>query len=141
MPNKAAIGVGPYSGGAPRSRAASVLQMLRRKIALRAELEIESVKIAETLPALTESENAELLTLLASEEASMDADIAALQAEAERIAREESAAHHVRPLQVPLSRTASRILQSEIERRLNRGHCPDLAILAEQAIRTVYAGE
>jgi hypothetical protein len=132
------VGVGPYAGGATRSRATAGLQMLRRKIALRAELEIESAKIAETLPSLTEAENAELIALLASENARMDQDIAACRAEAQRIAAEEAQARHIKPLKVPLSRTASRILQDEIERRLSRGHCPPVELLTEQAIRAVH---
>lgn len=138
--NTPGVGIGAYAGGAARSRPAAVLAMLRRKIALRAELEIETARIAETLPALSPAEHAELIALLASEEATMDADIAALQAEAERIAREEAAARHVKPLQVSLTRTSSRLLQIEIQRRLARGHCPDLSILAEQAIRRAYGG-
>jgi hypothetical protein len=72
-------GVGPYAGGATRSCAAAVPQMLRRKIALRAW-----------------------------------------------------------PIAVSLNKTASRILQDEIERRLSRGHCPPVELLTEQAIRAVY---
>jgi hypothetical protein len=72
-------GVGPYAGGATRSCAAAVPQMLLRKIALRAW-----------------------------------------------------------PIAVPLSKTASRILQDEIERRLARGHCPPVELLTEQAIRAVH---
>ena len=94
-------------------------------------------QIAETLPSLTEAENAELIALLASENARMDQDIAACRAEAQRIAAEEAQARHIKPLKFPLSRTASRILQDEIERRLSRGHCPPVELLTEQAIRAV----
>jgi hypothetical protein len=42
------------------------------------------------------------------------------------------------PIAVSLNKTASRILQDEIERRLSRGHCPPVELLTEQAIRAVY---
>jgi hypothetical protein len=102
-------------------------------------LEIESAKIAETLPALTEAENAELIALLAAEDAKLDRDVAALQAEAARLATEAAAARNIKPLSVPLSKAASRILQNEITRRLADGYCPGLAILTETAIRRAYA--
>jgi hypothetical protein len=133
-------GIGAYAGGAARSRPAAVLAMLRRKIALRAELETESAKIAEALPALSEAEHAELIALLANEEASMDQDITDLEAEARRIAAEQAQARNVKPLQVSLSRTSSRLLQIEIQKRLARGHCPPVELLAEQAIRRAYGG-
>ena len=53
MPDETLCGIGPYGGPSPRSRASTVLQMMRRKITLRAELEIESAKIAATLPTST----------------------------------------------------------------------------------------
>ena len=138
MPNdKAAIGLGSYN--APHGRTAAMLAMLRRKIALRAELEIVSAKIAETLPTITENERAELIALLAAEDAKLDQDVAALQAEAARLATEAAAARNIKPLSVPLSKAASRILQNEITRRLADGYCPDLAILTETAIRRAYA--
>ncbi len=102
------VGVGPY---AAHSRPAALLQMLRKKIALRAELEIETARIQEALPSLTEAENAELRATLASEDSKLEADVTALRAEAERIAREEAAAKHVRPMTVPLSKAASQMVQ------------------------------
>ena len=117
----------------PHLRRVELSAVSSRKITLRAELELESARIAETLPSLTESENAELRELLASEEKTLDADVLA-------IAKEEAASRNVKRLAIPLSKTASRILSLGIERRLELGHCPDLAILAEQAIRQAYGG-
>jgi hypothetical protein len=115
------VGVGPFAGGATRSRPGALLQMSRKKIALRAELEIETARIQEALPSLTEAENAELRAMLASEDSKLDADVTAPQAEAERIAREETAAKHVRPMMVPLSKAASQMVQAKAERRIARG--------------------
>lgn len=133
-----AVGIGAYRGGAAPSRATLVFAALKRKCELRAALEIESAKIAAALPSLNENEFAELRDMMAKEDAAADADVAALAAEAKHLAAEAAASRNVRPLAVSLSKAASRILAHEIERRLERGHCPDLAILAEQAIRAAY---
>ena len=133
-----AVGIGAYRGGAAPSRATLVFAALKRKCELRAALEIESAKIAAALPSLNENEFAELRDMMAKEDAAADADVAALAAEAKRLAAEAAASRNVRPLAVPLSKAASRILAHEIERRIERGHCPDLSILAEQAIRVAY---
>jgi len=84
------------------------------------------------------AERAELIALLAAEDAKLDQDVAALEAEARRIAAEAAAAKNVKALSVPISKAASRILADEISRRLELGHCPPLELLAEQAIRQDY---
>jgi hypothetical protein len=136
------IGLGPYQGGGTRPARPtprSVFESLKRKVALKTVLAIETAKIAAAMPMLGEAGTQELMALLASEDASADADIANLRKDAERIAREEAAARNTRPMQFPLSKAAPKVLQSEIERRLERGHCPPLELLAEQAIRQAYA--
>jgi len=139
MPDENLRGVAPYGGGGgPRSRPAAILAIIKRKAQLRAELALEAKRVQEMLPGLTEAEHAELIAMLTSEDFKLDADVAELREGAERIAREEARAKHVKPLQVRLSRTASHILQHEIERRLSRGHYPPVELLTEQAIRCVY---
>ena len=130
-------GLSAYRHAAP-SRAVIVFAALKRKVELRAALEVETARIFAALPTLTESEFGELRALMETFDADVDADVAALQTEAARLAREAAAARTIKPLAVPISKTASRILAHEIERRLSRGHCPDLAMLAEQAIRQCY---
>ncbi len=138
MPNKPDnIGVGHYSE-VSRSRAATVLQAIRRKIELRAALEVETSRIEAMLPTLTEAENAELRAALASDDARLDQDMIALAAETSRLASEAAAAKNITPMKVQLSRTASKLLKQEIERRLESGHCPDTSILIEQSIRQTY---
>ena len=134
------IGTGPYSGGAVRSKSATVLQVIRRKIELKTQLALETSRLETLLPTLSPEENAEVRAALAADDAQLDQDVAALAREANRLAREAAAAKAIRPLSVTLSKAASGILAREIERRLNQGHCPDLAILAEQAIRATYGG-
>ncbi len=133
------VGSGSYRGGATTpSRVSLMFQMLRKKVALRAALEIQTTEIAATLPSLSEVEKHELIALLAADECAIDQDVTALQSEATRIVREEPAHHNVKPMQVQLSRTASKLLQQEIERRLQSGHCPDTSILIEQSVRIAY---
>ena len=121
--NKPDRGVAPYGGPAPHSRAQAVLHMIRRKIVLRCELALETSAIQKAVSELSEAENAELRALLEAEDARLDQDMAALRVDAQRLAAEAAAARNVRPLSVPLSKTASAVLAREIPRRLELGHC------------------
>ena len=115
--NKPDRGVAPYGGPAPHSRAQAVLHMIRRKIVLRCELALETSAIQKAVSELSEAENAELRALLEAEDARLDQDMAALRVDAQRLAAEAAAARNVRPLSVPLSKTASAVLAREIPRK------------------------
>jgi len=89
------------------------MAMVRRKVALRAELEIVSAKVTEAIPTLSERERSELIALMAAEDTRADQDLVALRAEAQRIAIEEAQAQHVRTMTIPLSKSASKLVQEE----------------------------
>jgi hypothetical protein len=74
----------------------------------------------------------------AAEDASIDQDITALQAEAARLLAEAAAVNNVKRLSVPISKAASALLAREIERRPELGHCE---LLTEQAIRQAFGGQ
>ena len=112
--------------------------MLKHKIELRAQLAIETAKIEEALSGLDESGAQELVHILSEHQGELDQDIDTFRAAAEARAREEAEARGFKPLSVPLTRTSSRLLVLEVQRRLADGYCAPLETLAEQAIRQCY---
>ena len=93
------IGTGPYSGGAVRSNAATVLQVIRRKIELKTQLALETSRLETLLPTLTPEENAEVRAALAKDAAALDADVA----------RPGSARQTASPARPPPPATSSRL--------------------------------
>jgi len=136
--DKAASAIAPYGGGGVRSRAANVLALVRRRISLRSELELISGQISEAVPALTDSERVELITALSAEDTKLDRDVATLREQAQRIQAEEAQSKHVRPMTVPLSRTASRMVQAEAERRAMRGAYLSAEVLVTEAVKHTF---
>ena len=100
-------------------------------------LEIETAKIAEALPALNAVEIEQLQSMLASEVENYGADAEALS---QQIEREAALAASTRAMDVRLSREASRALQDEMLRRMERGHCPAPAALVGEAVAKAFAG-
>ncbi len=134
-----AVGLSPYSGRKPgRPGVCDVLQMLQRKVELRALLEAEQEKIAAALPNLNPDETQQLLSLMATEVKALDGDpaIAAVTEEA------AYAAQGIRALTVTLSRPASKALQSEVVRRIHQGnYCPPTELLLSEAVRRAFGNE
>lgn len=134
-------GLGPYqAGGGTRAKASprTLAEMIKRKIAMKAELALMSAQIQEGVALLDEHGAQDLVQLLTEHESTVDQDIEALRQEAERRAREEAAARHVKAMTVPLSKSASPLLQAEAERRVALGTYPSAQVLITEAIKQVF---
>ena len=114
MPNEGQIGIGAYSGsqGAKKPAPKSVCEMLMRKSRLRAELQMESQRIAEALPSLSAIELGELKELVAVEIQAIDDDAR------REIEHEAALATSTKAMEVRLDRTTSQALQIQMLRRL-----------------------
>jgi|SRR5271166_662488 len=136
MPN--VTGPGDYSGPRTGSRASSVLALMRRRIALRSELEVISGQISDVVPQLSQAERAEVIYALSADDVKLDADMSALRIETERVQAEEARAQHARKMQVSLSRAASALVQRKAERRASHGTFMSAEELVTQAICASY---
>jgi hypothetical protein len=134
-------GLAGYSRGGDGTRRPGprqVFEMMLRKAELRSLLQIEAAKIQEALPHLNAAETEQLQAMLASEVADADAETAAL---ARQLDREAVLAASTKAMDVRLSREASRALQAEMMRRIERqGFCPAPAQLAAEAVKRAFGG-
>ena len=135
------IGLAVYQGntGERRPGVKQIFEMMLRRAQLRSLLEIEASKIAEAIPHLSADETRQLQSMLSDEVVAADADVAAL---AQQIDREAALAASTKAMDVRLTREASRVLQGEMMRRIDRqGFCPAPSQLAGEAIARAYGGQ
>jgi hypothetical protein len=138
MPDEPTIGLSStyQGGGAERPGPRQIFQMVVRKTEYRALMELESRRIAEALPYLSSTETEQLSEMLQGEIADCNADVSAL---AEQVDREAALAASTRAMDVRLSREASRALQAEMLRRIERlGFCQAPAQLTGEAVMRAY---
>jgi hypothetical protein len=131
------LGLGTYAPGGRKTSPRRILERLREKCRLRAELAAVQADIDAGLPKLSASELQELQGLLAGEAASVDADAADLAA---KVAAEAELAQTQRAMRITVSRRASEILGVEVERRILRGSFPSAEALTSEAIERAFAG-
>ena len=125
-------GLGPYSGhkaGKPSPR--DVLLLLQEKCRYRALIEELQSKIDLALPHLDQEQTQELLSLMAVESSDMTdtPEIVRVQQEAVQ------AVAGIKPMDIKLTRSATKALKDEIVRRLSTGqYCKPTELLIAEAV-------
>ena len=119
-------GLAPYQGhkaGRPSPR--TVLALIQKKCELRA------------MRHLNQAQTQELLSLMAveSSDVATGPDIVRVQEEAVQ------AAQGIQPLDVRLTRPATKALKDEVIRRLSTGYCPPTPLLVAEAVRAQFERE
>ncbi len=124
-------GLAPYQG--PQAdRVHDALTLLKRKAELRAMLHELHEQLILALSGLDREQTQELLALMDME--------AATGPEIEQV-REEAAqaAQGIRPLDVKLTRPATKAIREEVVRRLSAGRpCPPTPLLVAEAVRNQF---
>ncbi len=131
--NSKTTGLASYQGPkAGRAGPRDVLALLQEKCRYRAMIEELQEKIDMALPHLDQQQTQELLSLMA-EESSDNIDIVQIQQEAVQ------AAAGIHPIDIKLTRPATKALKNEVIRRLSAGHyCPPTELLVAEAVRKQF---
>jgi hypothetical protein len=137
MPDETCIGLSGYSSAGAKSAARRAFLALQEKCRLRAALAAIQADLDAMIPTLNANELQELRGLMAGEVQAIDQDAAALRA---KIAEEERLSKSTKAMQVQISRSASTILASEVERRISRGIYPSAEALINEAVAAHFGG-